>query len=404
MLRRVDVIRLSGLALLALGLLAVHSAGLDVLSRAGSGQAVGGETSRWLGMFASKHTGLASASAVVLLAASRVDAGAWLSRRGWGNPVTYLLPLAVGLCALVLLPGFGVEVNGAKRWLAIPGLGLNFQPSEVMKWTLIAAVAAWCGKRADRMHRFGGGLLPAGLLIAVGCGLIIKEDLGTAALLGGVAVAVLVAGGARLTHLAPFVLGGLAAAAAAVMTSEYRLRRLTAFLDPWADPAGSGYHPIQSMLSFAQGGVTGVGLGQSVQKYHVPEETTDFILPVISEELGFAGVALIVGLYLVLLWSGLGVMRRRRDAVGRLLALGIVLMIAVQASVNVAVVTVVVPTKGIALPLVSAGGTGWLLTAAAVGVLAGMARREAESADEIEPTGGGAPIPGRSPLGEPSRR
>ena len=135
------------------------------------------------------------------------------------------------------------------------------------------------------------------------------------------------------------------------MTSDYRMRRLTAFLDPWADPAGSGYHPIQSMLSFAQGGVTGSGLGQSVQKYHVPEETTDFILPVLSEELGFAGVAAVVGLYLLLLWAGLAAAGKREDAVGRLLCLGVVLMIATQAAINLAVVTVVVPTKGIALPL-----------------------------------------------------
>ena len=384
MLRCADVVRLAGLSLLAMGVLAVHSAGMNL-------HATGGSAGETAGMFATKHTALAALAGIVLLAASRFDAAAWLNRRGGSNPLLYALPLALGLCALVLVPGVGVEVNGAKRWLALPGTGLSFQPSEVMKWTLLAALAAWCGKRSGRMASFSQGTLPACLLIAAACGLILREDLGTAALLGAVAAVVVFAGGGRALHLAPFALAGLGAASAAVAVSGYRVRRLTAFLDPWADPAGSGYHPIQSMLSFAQGGVTGSGLGQSVQKYHVPEDTTDFILPILSEELGFAGVAAVAALYLVLLWAGLAVARRRGDAIGRLLCLGIVVMIAAQAVVNFAVVTVVVPTKGIALPLVSAGGTGWVLTAAAVGAVAGMARsvdREADrrTAERAEPT------------------
>ena len=378
MLRCADVLRLSALALLGIGVLAVHSAGMNLYAEPGDASGA----ARWLGMFASKHTALAVLAAVTMLLASQFDAASWLSRRNGANPLLYALPVAVALCAVVLVPGVGVEVNGAKRWLAIPGTSLSFQPSEVMKWTLLAALAAWCGKRSERMGSFFQGLLPAGLLIALGCGLILTEDLGTAVLLGGVSLIVVVAGGAKLLHLAPFVLGGLAATTAGIVSSEYRMRRLTAFLDPWADPAGSGYHPIQSMLSFAQGGVTGSGLGQSVQKYHVPEETTDFILPVLSEELGFAGVAAVVGLYLALLWAGLAAAGKREDAVGRLLCLGVVLMVATQAAINLAVVTVVVPTKGIALPLVSAGGTGWVLTAAAIGAVAGTARaaeRKSES-------------------------
>ena len=385
MLRCADVLRLSALALLAIGVLAVHSAGMNLYAQPSES----GVAARWLGMFASKHTALAVLAAVAMLLASQFDAASWLRRRGWTNPVLYALPLAVGLCVLVLVPGIGVEVNGAKRWLAIPGAGLSFQPSEVMKWTLLAALAAWCGKRSDRMGSFVQGLLPAGLLVAVGCGLILKEDLGTAVLLGGVCLVVLVAGGARLLQLSPFVVAGLAAAAAGIMTSDYRVRRLTAFLDPWADPAGSGYHPIQSMLSFAQGGLTGSGLGQSVQKYHVPEETTDFILPVLSEELGFAGVAAVVALYLLLLWAGVAAAGKQKDAVGRILCLGVVLMIATQAAINLAVVTVVVPTKGIALPLVSAGGTGWVLTAAAIGAVAGMARSAEQ--DDHDPASDSTP-------------
>ncbi len=158
-----------------------------------------------------------------------------------------------------------------------------------------------------------------------------------------------------------------------MLHSPYRLERLTAFLDPWAEIKNSGYHAIQSMLAFAHGGLTGVGLGEGVQKFgYLPEDTTDFIFAIICEELGIAGAALVVGLYLALLWTGLGILRGCRDTYGRLVALGIILTIGIQAAINIAVVTVTVPTKGIALPLVSAGGTGWVLTAFSVGLLAAL--------------------------------
>lgn len=396
MLRTADTVRLAGLGLLAIGVIAVHSAGMDPLARAGArpGAAAGEGGGVWA-MFSTKHTALAVAAALLLLGMSRIDAGVWLRQRGWKNPVTFGLPIALGFCGAALIPGVGVEVNGATRWLALPG-GLSFQPSELMKWALVAALAAWCGLRGPKMARLGGGLLPAAGVTALACGLIVKEDLGTAALLGGVAGVMLIAGGARLRHLAPVALIGIAAGAAFLATSPYRVRRLTAFLDPWADPMGSGYHPIQSMLGFAEGGVTGVGLGRSVQKYHVPEATTDFILPVISEEMGLLAVALIGLLFVSLVWSGVWVARRRTDATGRLLALGIVTMVGTQAVFNIAVVTVVVPTKGIALPLVSAGGTGWLLTAGALGVLAGLARG-AEEQESFGIVGLNAPAAGASP-------
>ena len=199
MLRCADVLRLSALALLGIGVLAVHSAGMNLYAEPGDASGA----ARWLGMFASKHTALAVLAAVTMLLASQFDAAFWLSRRNGANPLLYALPVAVALCAVVLVPGVGVEVNGAKRWLAIPGTGLSFQPSEVMKWSLLAALAAWCGKRSERMGSFFQGLLPAGLLIALGCGLILTEDLGTAVLLGGVSLIVVVAGGAKLLHLAP---------------------------------------------------------------------------------------------------------------------------------------------------------------------------------------------------------
>ncbi|MFW6033482.1 MAG: FtsW/RodA/SpoVE family cell cycle protein, partial [Phycisphaeraceae bacterium] len=162
--------------------------------------------------------------------------------------------------------------------------------------------------------------------------------------------------------------------------------RLTAFRDPWADPAGAGYHAIQSMVTIAQGGLTGRGVGNGIQKFgYVPEDTTDFIFSIVCEELGLAGAGLVVGLYLVILWVGLGIVRDCRDTFARLVGLGVLLTVGLQVTVNVAVVTVVVPTKGIALPLVSSGGTGWVLTAFALGLLASLdnARELGIDGDEL---------------------
>jgi cell division protein FtsW len=157
------------------------------------------------------------------------------------------------------------------------------------------------------------------------------------------------------------------------------------YRDPWIDPQGAGYHPIQSQLAFAEGGVSGSGLGHSVQKYYIPEDTTDFIFPVLTEELGLAGAALVIGLFLTILWVGLGIIRDSKDPFSRLVGLGILATLGIQAAINLAVVTVVVPTKGIALPLVSNGGTGWIMTAGALGLLAAI--DNATSLEEAESAG-----------------
>ncbi len=210
------------------------------------------------------------------------------------------------------------------------------------------------------------------------------EDLGTAVLIGAVALCMLVAGGGRLWQLALMLPLAVAGIVAAILESPYRVRRLTAFLDPWADARGTGYHPIQSMLAFAQGGVEGAGLGRSVQKYYIPEDTTDFVFPIIAEELGLLGAGLVIGLFLAILWIGLGIARDSDSAFGRLVAIGVLVTVGLQAVINLAVVTVVVPTKGIALPLISAGGTGWVFTAFALGLVASLDNARAVR-EEAEP-------------------
>jgi cell division protein FtsW len=161
-----------------------------------------------------------------------------------------------------------------------------------------------------------------------------------------------------------------------VMHKEYRWRRMTAFVDPWADPKGEGYHMIQSLLSFSTGGVSGRGLGNGIQKLgYLPEDTTDFIFAVICEELGLFGALLTVALYLGILYVAWGAVKEKRDSFGRLLAFGIASMIGLQAMINIAVATVSVPTKGLSLPLVSAGGSGLVITCAALGLLYSITRR-----------------------------
>ncbi|MFK7789696.1 MAG: FtsW/RodA/SpoVE family cell cycle protein, partial [Phycisphaeraceae bacterium] len=224
------------------------------------------------------------------------------------------------------------------------------------------------------------------------CLLIVDQDLGTAVLVGMVAVVLLIAGGMRLWVLWPIFIVGGAGIVGAIFAAPYRMQRLMIFRDPWVDPQGAGYHPIQSQLAFAEGGVGGSGLGHSVQKYYIPEDTTDFIFPVLTEELGLAGAALIIGLFLTIIWIGLGIVRDSKDTFSRLVGLGIITTLGVQAAINLAVVTVVVPTKGIALPLVSNGGTGWIMTAGALGLLAAidnatsMEEAEALSTDETDGT------------------
>ncbi|MEM7627198.1 MAG: putative peptidoglycan glycosyltransferase FtsW [Planctomycetota bacterium] len=363
-------------ALLGIGVVMVHSAALSVATADVAAQGfepelgVGGFFGTWI----DKNLIYAVLAVGAMLLGSRVDLQGVFSGRVWLSPVWGALLVALGLCALTMVPGFGKSVNGATRWLHIgpPGMGFSFQPSELTKWTLVIALAWWCARRRGVMHRFFHGLLPGLLLVGLACGLIVIEDLGTAALIGAVALCVLVAGGARVWQLAlmlPFAVGGVVAA---ILHSPYRVKRLTAFMDPWADHQGTGYHPIQSMLAFAQGGVEGAGLGRSVQKYYIPEDTTDFVFPIIAEELGLGGAVLVVGLFMVILWIGIGIVKDTPGTFGRLVALGVLLTVGLQAVINLAVVTVVVPTKGIALPLVSAGGTGWVFTAFALGLVASL--------------------------------
>jgi cell division protein FtsW len=299
----------------------------------------------------------------------------------WRNPIVWLVAVAAVSCAAVLVPGVGREMNGARRWIS---LGVTqFQPSELGKWSLVLFLAYFLSQRKVRIESFWRGFVPTLIPVGVVALLIVIQDFGTAALIGGCTVAMLLAGRARLLHMALSAAPACAAAAWFVMHKAYRMKRMTAFMDPYADPQGQGYHMIQSLLSFSTGGVFGRGLGNGIQKLgYLPEDTTDFIFAVICEELGLCGAALTIALYLGVLYVSWQLMRQTRDGFGRLLAFGIGSMIGMQALINIAVATVSVPTKGLSLPLISAGGTGLIITCAALGILHSVARHKHEPAEE----------------------
>ncbi|QQE10676.1 cell division protein FtsW [Planctomycetota bacterium] len=373
MVRPAHIMMLCAAALLCFGLVMVQSAGMYV--GASGIQETSDVTLAWTNYLQKfivsspvLHAGLAI---LVMIIASRINVRQFFTSRGLANPLPYLIFISFALVVLTQVPGIGKEVNGAKRWINLGAF--SFQPSEIVKWIMIIAIAYWCARKRGIMHKFTLGLLPPLCLIAIACGLIVIEDLGTAALIGVVSFALLLAGGARWWQLLALIPPALGAVYYFIASSTYRMNRITAFLDPYADPAGTGFHPIQSMLAISQGGLYGRGLGNGIQKFgYLPEDTTDFIFAVICEELGIAGAIAIVALFITLLFTGLGIVKECRDTFGRLVALGFILTISLQALINLAVVTVLVPTKGIALPLVSKGGTGWILTAFAIGLVASL--------------------------------
>jgi cell division protein FtsW len=377
---------LAAISLLLLGVLMVNSVSLakragetaGALAESPSPGPVDAATLLW-----GRPTLYAALAAVMLAAGSLVPVGALSRLRGAASPLPWIVGGSVLLLLLVYAPIVGREVKGAHRWVELGPL--NLQPSEVAKWFLPVGLAWWCVARRERIRSFLGGFLPPLLAVTAICGLVGIEDLGTAALIFAVSMLVLLAGGVRLGHLLLLVPVGVLGAVAAILHSPYRLRRLAAWQDPFADPQGIGYHVIQSLTAIAGGGLSGRGLGHGVQKFgYLPEGTTDFIYAIICEELGLLGAVLTVLLYTVLLGCGRSVLLARGAAVqlgdagdrafSQLLGLAILLNVGLQALFNITVVVGLAPTKGIALPLISHGGTGWLLTAFSLGLLLSIER------------------------------
>ncbi|OHB72920.1 MAG: hypothetical protein A2Z25_07225 [Planctomycetes bacterium RBG_16_55_9] len=327
---------------------------------------------------------------LVMYAVSRYDYRKLSLSKGFSRNLTVcLLAVSVVLLAIVLLqrfypifPQFVPITNRHYRWLRIPlgPIAVSFQPSELAKWAVVFSLAAVCDKFGDEIRLYWKRFIPICAAVGIVVALIIVEDFGTAALISLLAFLMLIMAGARLWHILPPLPLLAVAFYAAIRQSPGRMQRITAFLNPdkWTDTIN--YQPHQSLIALGSGGLWGKGLGRGICKYgHLPEDTTDFIFAIIGEELGFVGNAVVILLFIALVAFGILVVIRCKDRFGRLLASGIVLAIAIQAALNIGVVTVVLPTKGIPLPFVSAGGTSLLLSAVAVGVLLNIARSTAAS-------------------------
>jgi cell division protein FtsW len=299
-----------------------------------------------------------------MLAVSRVPYGVWAR---WKVPI---LAVTVLLLALVFVPGVGATLNAARRWIRVGGF--FFQPSEVAKIGIAVFIAGFAASDPDRLRRFFRGLVPAGAALALVCGLILVEpDVGTSLFIAMVMGLTMVVAGVRWTHVLPLVVGaGGLVAYFALKKTEHVQARLDAWLHPERDPLGKGHQILQSLLALGSGGWTGDGLGRGTAKlYFLPEAHCDFIFPVIGEELGFVGACSILVLYMTLGLVGFRIMRRAPDRFGFLLSFALTTYIILQAAINVAVVTASMPTKGIPLPFISAGGSSVLLTLIGVGML-----------------------------------
>ena len=278
---------------------------------------------------------------------------------------TALAVVSIGLIAVL----FGTPRNGATRWLNLGGLGV--QPSELAKIAVIIFIAALLERRMEKIDEPSQTLIPIGLVLSVLVGLILLEpDLGTSVSLLMIAAVMVFAAGINYRYIVGLALASLPAMYFLIWTSEYRRKRVLAFLDPWADPLGDGFQMIQSMIAVGTGGLFGRGLMGGVQKLHyLPEPHNDFIYSVISEELGMIGATIVVACFCVIAWRGLRTSMRAPDRFGAFLALGLTTMVAFQAFFNVSVVLGLLPTKGIPLPFVSYGGSSLLINLIGMGIL-----------------------------------
>jgi len=289
--------------------------------------------------------------------------------------VYVLLGLSLLLLVLLLVPGLGIKVSGAQRWIKFGFISL--QPSEAAKLSLAIFMAYSMSKNVEHMGTFFNGLLPHLLIAAMVIALILLQpDLGTAVIIGMWVLILLFIGGVHLGQL--LVLLGLMTPAVFYLISHtaYRLHRWWAFLNPWEDPHGFGFQIIHSFLAFGSGGLAGVGLGNSKQKlFYLPEPHTDFVAAIIAEEAGFIGISILLILFALIVIRGIKIALNAPDLFGSYLALGISCMLAVQVMVNMGVVMALLPTKGLTLPFISYGGSSLVISLISMGVLMSISRK-----------------------------
>ena len=343
-------------ALLLVGLIMVASASIGVSER---------ETGNPFFYFQKQlvYVGLGLVAAMVAIA---------IPTSVWEKHSIFLLGGAFVLLVLVLIPGLGHEVNGSRRWVRLGFM--NFQVSELARVMLLTYVASYAVRRSDELcASFKGFMKPVGVLAAAAVLLLAEPDFGAATVLMATGLAVLFLAGVRLHHLLVPVVLGVGAMGLLAVTSSYRMRRLTAFRNPWEDPFDSGFQLVQSLIAIGRGEWFGVGLGSSVQKlFYLPEAHTDFVFAVLAEEFGFVGVLVVVSLFALLVGRALEIARRAAAAdmaFQSYLAASIGIWLGLQAFVNIGVNMGLLPTKGLTLPLLSYGGSSMLVTLGVMGLL-----------------------------------
>ncbi len=349
----------SGLALLLLGTVMVYSASIAI---AEAGRYTGNQPAYFL----VRHAVFLAIGLVAAACAFQVPLASWQQLSPW------LFVAGFVLLALVLIPGVGRDVNGARRWLSLGFV--NLQPSELMKLFAVLYAADYTVRKMAHMHQLRRAFLPmAGAMVAVGVLLLKEPDFGAFVVIISAAIGILFLGGMRARLFAILIIVLVAAFAILIIVSPYRRDRIFGFMDPWSDAFGRGYQLSHALIAFGRGEFTGVGLGASVEKlFYLPEAHTDFLLAVIAEELGFVGVVAVIGLF--------GLLIQRTFAIGRqavaldrlypaLVAQGIGIWIGVQSFINMGVNMGLLPTKGLTLPLMSFGGSGILANCVALAIL-----------------------------------
>jgi len=351
---RIDLVLLAAaLALCAVGLVMVYSSSaVSALSRTG-------DSFYYLKRQALAFAlGIASCIGMLKLGYRRL---AWLAYPA--------LLVAVAVLIAVLVPGVGTTAGGARRWIRLPGFSL--QPAEIAKLALVVYLAYSLAKKREKVKVFAVGFLPhclvTGLLIVLA---LAEPDFGTAVTMGLILFALLFAAGTKLSYLVGSMLAALPVLYHLVASSPYRMKRILAFMDPWAHRHDVGYQIAESLMSIGSGGVTGLGLGDGRQKlFFLPEAHTDFIFSIVGEELGLLGVALVIALYGVVVWRGFRASFNASEPFGAYLALGLTTLLGVQAVVNMMVAMGMLPTKGLTLPFVSYGGSSLVICLTATGLL-----------------------------------
>lgn len=308
----------------------------------------------------------AGMSVFLALLVMRIDLGVW-ERNG-----VLLLAFGFALLVLVLIPGVGREVNGSMRWLPL-GFA-NMQPSELVKLFVVVYISGYLVRHADEVRSAASGFMKPMLVLAVfAMMLLLEPDFGSATIMLATAVVLLFLGGVKIWQLGMLLALLVSAMGALAVMSPYRMQRITAYMDPWADPFDSGFQLTQALIAFGRGEWLGVGLGSSVQKlFYLPEAHTDFLFAVLGEELGFIGVMLVVCAFMLLVFR-VFVIGRRAERGGQLfaayLAYGLAVWIGMQAFINMAVNMGLLPTKGLTLPLMSYGGSSLVVMGLVLGLL-----------------------------------